>query len=211
MSKLILGRHGETIFNAEGRWTGHTDVLLTERGREESREAGRYIAERVDVINAVHYSMLRRTFTSAMAMLGEIACCPDIDIQAHAALNERDYGIYTGQRKQDIREQYGQEEFMRIRRGWDHPIPGGESLKDVSEQRIVPFHENIIVPDLSAGKNSLVVSSNNPLRAYVKYLEAIPDNEAPGIELGTAEVRIYDFDEELNIVGQTSHVIGDVH
>jgi|GEM_PF-746307 len=211
MSKLILARHGETSFNAEGRWTGLTDVPLTERGRDEARRAGRYIAGQVDEINVAHYSMLRRTYATTIAILGEVACCPNIDIQAHAALNERNYGIYTGEQKHDVRERYGDEEFLRIRRAWDYPIPGGESLKDVSERRIVPLHQNIIAPDLMAGKNSLVVSSNNPLRAYVKYLDAIPDSEVLGIELGTAEVRIYDFDDNLNIVSQTSHVIGDVH
>lgn len=210
MSKLILARHGQTTFNAEGRWTGLTDVPLTDQGHEEARQAGQFIANNIDTLNVAHYSMLRRTYSSVVNILGELTCCPNIDIEAHKALNERDYGVYTGQNKQEVRGKVGEDEFMRIRRGWDYPILDGESLKDLHD-RVVPFHNTIVTPDLAADKNVLVVSSNNTLRAYVKHLEDIPETEAHTIELGTAEVRIYDFDDQLNITGQLQHTVGGVH
>lgn len=211
MSKLILARHGETTFNAAGKWTGRRDAPLTERGFKEARRAGKFIASETNVINSGHYSMASRTFKTLMTILGEVECCPNIDIQGHYALNERDYGDYTSRKKAEVRAEVGEEEFLNIRRGWDHEIPGGESLKDVHDKRVVPFHEKIIVPELALGKTALVVSSNNPLRAYVKHLEGIPDEKISAVELGTAEVRIYDFDSDLQIVGSLSKAIGDVH
>lgn len=211
MPKLIIARHGETTYNAQGRWTGLTDVDLTEKGFEEARQAGKAIAEHVDVINLAHYSMLKRTFKTMMTMLGEVGCCPDISIQGHKVLNERNYGVYTHKIKEDVRAKHGDEMYMNIRRGWDYPIPDGQTLKDVHDDQIVPFHNRVIVPDLRLGKTALVVTSNNPCRAYVKHLEGIPDDEVSELELGTAEFRIYDFDPELNIVDCVSQAIGEVH
>lgn len=127
------------------------------------------------------------------------------------ALNERDYGVFTGMSKQQVKAELGEEEFFLIRRGWDHPIENGETLKRVHDDRIVPFHLESVLPALQQGSTTLVVSSNNPLRAYVKYIEGISDEEVGTIELGTAEVRIYDYGVEQGLLLEAVHKIGDVH
>ena len=125
----------------------------------------------------------------------------DIPTEIDPALRERSYGIYTGKNKWQVKEEVGEEEFQRIRRSWDHPIPEGENLKQVYE-RVVPYFEKRILPDLKAGKNVLVSAHGNSLRALVKRLDNISDETISELEIGTGEVYIYDFDGEGNIVNK---------
>jgi 2,3-bisphosphoglycerate-dependent phosphoglycerate mutase len=130
------------------------------------------------------------------------------------ALNEKDYGVFTGKNKQQVRREVGDEGFQRIRRSWGFRPEGGESLEDV-HARIIPLHYEKILPLLLAFHkdqiNILAVSHNNTLRAYIKELEDIPEDQVSDIELGTAEIRIYDFDPEGRIYDKTVHAIGEVH
>jgi 2,3-bisphosphoglycerate-dependent phosphoglycerate mutase len=207
MGRLILGRHGETEYNRKGLWTGLTEVDLTERGREEADIAGRILAP--IAIDVAFISELSRTAQTAERILKQQA--GRVPVIATGALNERDYGIYTGQSKEQVLEDKGMDEFLRIRRSWDGEIEGGETLREVYHNRIAPFHDEIILPRILNGETVLVISSNNPLRAYVKKLEEVPIDEVADIALGTAELRIYDFDETGGIAGKTVHEVGDVH
>lgn len=209
MSKLILARHGESLWNREGLWTGLTDVELSNLGHEEAAQAGTFLADMP--IDRAFASMLRR---ARQTVGGILRLQPDgarIPVFRDPALNEKDYGIYTGKSKAQVRQEVGDEVFQLIRRSWDYEIEGGESLSQV-HARVVPFHVGSVVPCLERGETVLVGSHNNTLRAYVKELEGIPEDEVGGIELGTAEVRIYEFDPStLAISGVTSHRFGDVH
>ena len=111
------------------------------------------------------------------------------------ALNERDYGDYTGKNKWDMEQLLGEEEFTKLRRGWDYPIPHGESLKMVYK-RVVPFFQSQVLPKLAEGKNVLIVSHGNALRALIKYIEQIPDADMEHIEMEFGSIRMYDLDPE---------------
>jgi 2,3-bisphosphoglycerate-dependent phosphoglycerate mutase len=196
ISRLILVRHGKSEWNKLGRWTGRIDVSLAEEGRQEARGAGEAIKELQ--IDAVHTSKLKRareTFDEMRNVLGR----GDLSVTAHEALNERDYGAYTGRNKWEIEEEVGKDQFQRLRRGWDVPIPKGETLKDVYA-RVVPYYEGRIVPQLLAGKNVLVVAHGNTLRALVKHIENISDLDVRDIEIATGEVCCYSFSQDGNMV-----------
>ena len=188
MAKLILVRHGKSEWNKTGQWTGWTDIDLSEEGRVEARETGEAIKD-ID-IHVAHVSELAR----AKQTLEEIekSLKKELNATSSKALNERHYGIYTGKNKWQIKEDIGEQKFNELRRGWDVKIPEGESLKDVYE-RVVPYFEEHIKPDLAAGKNVLVVAHGNSLRALVKHLESISDAAVCDLELGTGEAHCYTF------------------
>ena len=129
------------------------------------------------------------------------------------ALNERNYGIYTGKNKWQIKEHVGEEEFQKIRRSWDYPIENGESLKQVY-QREIPYYLEEIEPKLKQGKNVIMVSSGNGIRALVKYLENIPDAKISELEVGTGEAIVYQIDQDGKVIGKevkgTNHNAGKV-
>ena len=198
MAKLILVRHGKSEWNKLGKWTGWTDVSLVEEGIEEARQAAAAIK---DIhIDSVHVSTLKRaheTFHEIRATLDR----HDLTPKAHAALNERHYGVHTGKNKWKVKEEIGEEEFQKMRRSWDHPIPGGETMKDVHD-RIVPYYTNHILPELLAGQAVLVVAHGNSLRALVKYLEDMSHEKLGTLEFGTGEVYCYDVDATGKITGK---------
>lgn len=197
MANLILVRHGESEWNKKGLWTGLTDIGLSKKGIEESRLAGGRLKElHVDV---AYTSPLKR----AKQTLGEIKTILNLDFPTFesASLNERDYGIYTGQNKWEIQKEVGKEKFKQLRRGWDSPIPEGETLKDVYN-RVVPYYENEILPRLKEGKNVLIVAHGNSLRALVKYLENISDKDVESLEIATGEIYIYSFNNQGAIVSK---------
>ncbi len=198
MAYLILVRHGVSEWNKLGKWTGQTDVNLAEEGFEEARRAGDAIK---DIhIDSVHVSMLKRaheTFQEIKTVLGST-----VEPKRHAALNERSYGIHTGKNKWEVKKEIGDEEFQRIRRSWDHPVEGGETMKDVYN-RIVPYYTDHILPELIEGKNVLVVAHGNSLRALVKYLEHMSDEGVSTLEFGTGEVFCYEVDANGKILEKT--------
>ncbi len=197
MAYLILVRHGVSEWNKLGKWTGWTDVSLAEEGIEEARRAGGAIKDMQ--IDTVHVSTLKRaheTWYEIKATLGL-----QHEPKHHAALNERHYGIHTGKNKWEVKKELGDEEFQKIRRSWDHPIPEGETMKDVHD-RVVPYYKNHILPELCAGKNVLVVGHGNNLRALVKYLEDMSEEGVGTLEFGTGEVFCYEVDEGGTIAGK---------
>lgn len=197
MANLILVRHGESEWNQRGIWTGLTDIGLSPKGIEESRNAGENLMG--FPIDLAYTSPLKR----AKQTLGEIKTILNLDIPTFesAALNERDYGIYTGKNKWEIQKEVGNEKFKQLRRGWDSPIPEGETLKDVYN-RVVPYYKTEILPKLKKGKNVLIVAHGNSLRALVKYLESISDKDVENLEIATGEIYTYKIDNNRNIVSK---------
>jgi 2,3-bisphosphoglycerate-dependent phosphoglycerate mutase len=114
---------------------------------------------------------------------------------------ERNYGDFTGMNKWEVEKQMGKEEFMKLRRGWDYPIPNGESLKDVYD-RVIPYYKENILPKLKGGKNIIVSSSGNALRSLVKYLEEVSDEDISKVEIAPGEVYVYQIDEDGNVVSK---------
>jgi 2,3-bisphosphoglycerate-dependent phosphoglycerate mutase len=198
MAKLFLVRHGKSEWNKLGLWTGWTDVGLDEDGINEARAAG--LALKDEDIHVVHTSALKRTHET-FENLRLTAEKPALAYTSHEALNERHYGIHTGKNKWQVKEEVGEEAFQNIRRGWDVPIPEGETLKDV-HARVVPHYEATIKQDLLEGKNVLIVAHGNTLRALAKHVEEISDEGIAEVEFETGKVHAYIFDEAGNLVGK---------
>jgi 2,3-bisphosphoglycerate-dependent phosphoglycerate mutase len=198
MAYLALVRHGQSEWNALGLWTGLTDISLNDIGREEARHSAEAIASiRFDV---AYTSVLQRA-QQTLDEIQEATGNTGIPIFRDAALNERDYGDLTGKNKWEVRDQYGEEQFLKWRRSWDYDVPGGESLKDVYA-RVVPYFEATILPRLRRGENVLVVAHGNSLRALVKHLESLSEDEVVSLEIGTAEVYLYEVDASGKIVSK---------
>lgn len=198
MAKLFLVRHGKSKWNKEGLWTGWTDVDLTEEGYEEARKAGEVLkGEKIDTVYVSELKRTQQTFDKIKETCGELGLTCKID----KALNERNYGVHTGKNKWQVKEEVGEEEFQNIRRGWDVHIKDGETLKDVYT-RIVPYYEENIKKDLEEGKNVLVVSSGNTLRALIKYLDNLDEKEVCDLEVATGEVHCYSVDNSGRVINK---------
>lgn len=197
MAKLTLIRHTKSEWNALGLWTGWTDVPLAKEGRVQAKTTAEHVRDLP--IDRAYTSTLKRvkeTWDIVQKTLGW-----DVPTSEDAALNERHYGIYTGKNKWEIQKQVGEAEFKRIRRSWAHPIPEGETLEDVYD-RTVPFFEKEVLPQLKAGKNIALIASGNSLRALVKRLETLSEEEVLNLEFGIGEAYIYDIDETGTVVGK---------
>lgn len=198
MAYLILVRHGKSEWNKLGLWTGWTDVDLAPEGILEAQRTAE--ALRDIAIDEAHVSALKR----AQQTLGEIQKVLEHDslpITQSPALNERHYGKHTGKNKWQVKEEVGDEEFNNIRRGWNHPIPEGETLKDVYA-RVVEYYGNNIAPALASGKNIIVVAHGNSLRALVKHIEDLSEEQIAGVELRTAEAHCYLFNDGGVCIGK---------
>lgn len=197
MGQLVIIRHGQTEWNAQGKWTGVTEVDLTEKGREEAREAGEIIKDiKFDVVFVAGMRRARQTYEE---MCGVMNC--DIKPISTDELDERDYGIYTGMNKWELKEKIDPEEFQKIRRGWDTPIPEGESLQQVYE-RVVPYYQAKILPELQNKKNVLIVAHGNSMRALVKHIENLSPEAIEKVELGTGQVRYYKITRDGHVDDQ---------
>ncbi len=187
MAYLVLVRHGLSNYNAKGLWAGWDDPALTPEGFDEAKRAG-------EAIKDIHFdygytSDLKRakdTLTTLLEVIGQT----DLPVTIDRALRERNYGDFTAKNKWEIKNKIGEEEFLKLRRSWDYPIPNGESLKQVYE-RTIPYFESEIVPKLKNGKNIIISSSHNALRSLIKYLENIPDDQIAHLEMGTGEAYVY--------------------
>ena len=192
MGKLIIARHHESEWNRLGKWTGNRDRHLTDYGFEKSKDMGLLIKDlRVDYAFA---SMQVRSIETLSCMLG-VRADQEVPTEHSKALNERDYGIYTGKNKWEMENTLGEEEFKKLRRGWDCPIKDGESLKMVYD-RAVPFFLENILPKVKDDKNVLVVAHGNSLRAIIKYIENISDEGIADVEMPFGAVIIYDLDQD---------------
>ena len=198
MALLVLIRHGESQWNLENRFTGWTDVPLTEKGREEARRAGEKI--RHIHFDKAYTSVLQRaieTLSIVLRVLGQ----QDIPIMYDKALNERHYGDLQGLNKAETAEKYGQEQVHIWRRSYDIAPPGGESLKDTAA-RTLPYFKTHIEPDLSAGGNILVSAHGNSLRSIVMYLDNLSKEEVLALNLATGVPIVYEFSPDLRVLSK---------
>ena len=205
---LIIARHHESEWNKEGKWTGTRDVHLTDYGFKKSEEMGLLL--KGTHIDAAYASMQVRTIETLSCMLNVLEEY-HVPIEHSAALNERDYGDYTGMNKWDMEKAVGEEAFESMRRDWDYPIPHGETLKMVYA-RVVPFYLEKILPQLKEGKTILVVSHGNALRALMTYLESIPEEHVRELEMLFGAVVLYHVDEEGRMVTKDIRTVtSEVH
>jgi 2,3-bisphosphoglycerate-dependent phosphoglycerate mutase len=217
---LVLLRHGESDWNAKNLFTGWVDVGLTEKGLKEAVRAGELLAEHSLLPDVLHTSVLKRAIATAGNAVG--TCDRQwIQVRRSWRLNERHYGALQGKDKAQIRDKYGDEQFMLWRRSYDTPpppiddddeysqtgdpryaalapevVPRTECLKDVVE-RMLPYWYDAIVPDLRTGQTVLVVAHGNSLRALVKHLDDISDEEITGLNIPTGIPLRYDLDDAL--------------
>ncbi|SVA23956.1 uncharacterized protein METZ01_LOCUS76810, partial [marine metagenome] len=192
MARLILVRHGQSVWNAANRFTGWTDVDLSEKGVEEADEAGLQLADiRFDV---VHTSDLIRAQRTAEIIMGRNrASEDDVPTRYDWRLNERHYGALQGLNKAETAEKHGAEQVHVWRRSYDVAPPEGESL-EMTAQRTIPYFIDEIVPDLEGGLNVLVSAHGNSLRSIVMHIDGISPEEIVSLEIPTGEPIHYTCD-----------------
>lgn len=220
MYKVVLIRHGESVWNSKNVFTGWTDVDLSEKGIEEAKESGRKLKENNFIFDIAFTSYLKRAKDTLDIVLKEL----DQEIPIHSSwrLNERHYGALQGMNKDEIREKYGEEQFAKWRRGYfdcppaitkDDPrypgrdnihnelneedIPLTESL-ELTEARVVPYWENEIVPKILQGKKVIISAHGNSIRALVRKLDNLTPEEIQKTEIPTGKPLVYEFDEEMD-------------
>ncbi len=202
MAYLILVRHGESLWNAKGIWTGLTDISLSEKGRLQSISAAKLLTDiRIDFVYTSKLIRAKETWNEMKQVLKN----KNAPVFENKALDERDYGDLTGKNKWEIKKQFGEEKFIKIRRGWNYPIANGETLKDVY-QRVVPYYKREIFPKIALGKNVLIAAHGNSLRALIKYLEKINDNDIKKVEMRTGEIYIYNIDQNAKIISKSVRI-----
>ncbi|MFO7300328.1 MAG: phosphoglyceromutase [Actinomycetes bacterium] len=227
---LVLLRHGESVWNKENRFTGWTDVGLTEKGEEEAREAGRLMVAEGIRPDVVHTSVLKRAMDTA-ALAVESAGWEGIPVERSWRLNERHYGALQGLNKKETADEFGMEQVHVWRRSYDvpppaldpddprHPshdpryadvpadeLPATECLADVV-RRMLPYWFDVMVPQLEEGKTLLVVAHGNSLRALVKHLDGISDEEIVELNIPTGIPLVYELDEDMKPI--SSRYLGD--
>jgi 2,3-bisphosphoglycerate-dependent phosphoglycerate mutase len=220
MATLVLLRHGESVWNAEGLFTGWVDVDLSEKGEEEAVSGGDLLLDADLQLDVVHTSMLKRAIRTANIAL-DAAEQLWIPVRRSWRLNERHYGALQGKNKKQTLEEFGEEQFMLWRRSYDVPpppiadddplsqtgdprylslpselIPRTECLADVVD-RMLPYWYDAIVPDLSAGNTVLVAAHGNSLRALVKHLDGISDADIAGLNIPTGIPLVYELDDDF--------------
>jgi 2,3-bisphosphoglycerate-dependent phosphoglycerate mutase len=220
MATLVLLRHGESEWNAKGLFTGWVDVTLSPAGEQEARRGGRLLLDAEVRPSVVHTSVLTRAIQTANLALGE-ADLLWLPVSRSWRLNERHYGALQGKNKAQTREEFGDEQFTLWRRSYDVPppplpdddefsqagdarygtlppelMPRTECLKDVV-QRMLPYWYDSIVPDLAAGRTTLVVAHGNSLRALVKHLDGIGDDEIAKLNIPTGIPLRYELDDDF--------------
>ena len=223
--ELVLLRHGESAWNLENRFTGWTDVDLTEKGVAEAVESGRLMKEEGFEFGIVHTSVLLRAIKTADVAL-EVMGRHWLPVTRHWRLNERHYGALQGLNKKETADQHGADQVLKWRRSYDvpppplarnddrHPIhdprysdlpaevlPGTECLKDVVV-RMLPYWYDRICPDLVNGRRPLVVAHGNSLRALVKHLDGLTEQEVVDLNIPTGIPLVYELDDGLRSVGR---------
>ena len=197
MAKLVLVRHGQSLWNLEDRFTGWVDVPLTDKGREEARSAGKRLKDiRFDV---AYTSVLSRAQETLDLILGVLRQRPPVI--RDQALNERHYGDLQGLNKQRTAERYGAEQVKLWRRSYDVAPPNGEALKNTAE-RTLPFFDRAILGDLQIGKNVLVVAHGNSNRSIVMKLDGLSKEAVIALELATGVPVAYEIDGGGRVVSK---------
>ena len=230
LQKLVLLRHGQSQWNLENRFTGWTDVDLTEKGEMEARESGKLLKENGFHFDRVHTSVLKRANRTLDICLDEMSI-KEIPIQYHWRLNERHYGALQGLNKAETAAKYGNEQVHIWRRSYTTPppqldlddkrhpkfdkkysnlsaeeIPSSECLKDTVD-RFLPYWFESIMPNIKSGKRVLIVAHGNSLRALVKYLDQISDEEIVNLNIPTGVPLVYELDEYLKPI--QNYYLGD--
>lgn len=220
MHKLVLLRHGESQWNLENRFTGWTDVDLTDKGIAEAQSSGQLLKDGHFQFDLVYTSVLKRANRTMDICLREMGI-HDIPIEYDWRLNERHYGALQGLNKAETAEQYGDEQVLVWRRSYDTPpppleqdderhprfddrykdltenqLPASECLKDTVD-RFLPLWHETIAPSIQSGKHVLIVAHGNSLRALVKYLDHISDEDIVGLNIPTGVPLVYELDEQL--------------
>lgn len=191
MAKLVLIRHGQSEYNLKNLFTGWIDVPLTELGEAEAKKSGMSLKTSGFVPQVAYTSALQRA-QKTLDIILDVLGLTDVPILKDKALNERDYGDLSGLNKKETAEKYGADQVHVWRRSFDVPPPGGESLKDTAA-RTLPYFREVILPDLKAGKDVLVVAHGNSLRSIVMEIEKLTPEQILKRELATGEVVSYDF------------------
>ena len=220
MYKIVLMRHGESTWNLENRFTGWADVDLTEKGCAEAKHAGALLREAGFTFDLAYSSMLKRAIRTLWITLDEMDLMW-IPVVCHWRLNERHYGALQGMNKAETATRYGADKVMQWRRSFDIPpsplaaddertsygdpryanlkreeIPLGECLKD-TVVRVVPYWEEVIAPQIRAGKNVIISAHGNSLRALIKELDGISDEDIVSLNIPNGRPIVYELDADL--------------
>ena len=191
MTELVLIRHGQSVWNAANRFTGWTDVELSEKGEIEAATAGEQLADvRFDV---VHTSALIRAQRTAEIVMSNNRVSGEIPTRKDERLNERHYGDLQGLNKAETAEIHGTEQVHIWRRSFDVPPPSGESL-EMTADRTIPYFVEEIIPDLESGMNVLVAAHGNSLRSIVMHIEGISPEDITSLEIPTGIPLHYEFE-----------------
>ena len=218
--KLVLLRHGQSAWNKTNQFTGWVDVPLTEQGVEEAKRGGQLLKEKNVLPDIVFTSLLRRAINTANIAL-DAADRLWIPVERSWRLNERHYGALQGKNKTEIREEYGDEKFMIWRRSYGTPppeidpndeysqnndpryanaeVPETEALSNVVT-RVTPYWEEVIKPQLMEGKTVLIAAHGNSLRAIVKMLDGLSEEEIAKVNIPTAIPLLYELDDDFKPV-----------
>lgn len=227
---LVLLRHGQSVWNLENVFTGWTDVALSPHGRDEASASGRLMVDAGVLPEIAHTSVLRRAYDTLEIALGEMGR-GWIPVKKHWRLNERHYGALQGLNKSETAAEHGAEQVHVWRRSYSTPpppldwederhprhdpryswmppelLPATECLEDVVD-RMLPYWYDAIVPDLRLGKTVIVAAHGNSLRALVKHLDGISDEEIPGLNIPTGIPLVYRLDDDLR--PESSEYLGD--
>ena len=219
MQKLVLVRHGQSIWNLENKFTGWTDVGLSDKGVKEAIDAGKTLKKLGYTFDVAYTSLLKRAQDTLNIILKELDL--NIEINKTYKLNERHYGALQGLNKDETRQKYGEEQVRLWRRSAevrppaltkdDPRYPGNDpNYKDIPEselpltenlvdtiKRVVDYYESVIVPDLKLGKKIIIVAHGNSLRGLVKYLDNLSDEELMNLEIPTGVPLVYELDDNL--------------
>ena len=191
MVTLVLIRHGQSLWNAENRFTGWTDIDLSKKGEKEAKEAGEKL-ENV-AFDVVHTSALMRAQRTAEIIIKHNKISQDIPTYKDERLNERHYGSLQGLNKTETAEKYGAKQVHIWRRSFDISPPDGESLKMTAE-RTLPYFKEDVLEHLDEGKNVLISAHGNSLRSIVMYIENISKEDIVKLEIQTGVPRIYEYE-----------------
>jgi 2,3-bisphosphoglycerate-dependent phosphoglycerate mutase len=220
MKKIVLLRHGESVWNKENRFTGWTDVDLSDKGLQEAREAGKVLREAGFAFDVAHGSVLKRAIRTLWIVLDELGL---MWIPQHLSwrLNERHYGALQGLNKSEMASKYGEAQILAWRRSYDVPppalektderfpgrdpryagmnpkdVPVTECLKD-TVARFLPHWNDVIAPDVRAGRRVLIAAHGNTIRALVKYLDNVSEEDIVGLNIPTGIPLVYELDDDL--------------